>query len=151
MDTEWFGGVFWSKYITCFSVFGQLWQQLCPVCLSEKISCQIVVVLAGMYCWATVAQKFSELMFSPLFFYFILFLFFRGGSVCLSWLLGPSLLIKRKKLILLFVLILKNTRSLLSDLLVLQHQKDVCCCKYHQAFCLYPLFFLPFGDLFCCT
>lgn len=33
-------------------------------------------------------------------------IFFRGGSVCLSWLLEPSLSIKRKKLILLFDLIL---------------------------------------------
>lgn len=45
---EWIDGVYWSKYITCFSVYGQLWQQPCPVCLSEKITCQIVVVLAGM-------------------------------------------------------------------------------------------------------
>lgn len=31
--------------------------------------------------------------------------------------------------------------SLSSDSLVLQHQKDVCYCIYHQAFCLYQLFF----------
>lgn len=44
---EWINGVYWSKYITCFSVYGQLWQP-CPICLSEKKTCQIVVVLDGM-------------------------------------------------------------------------------------------------------
>lgn len=72
---------------------------------------------------------------------------FRGGSVCLSWLLEPSLSIKEKPLFCyLFWSYVKNTMSLSSDSLVLQHQKDVCCCIYHQAFCLYQLFFfLPFG------
>lgn len=41
--------------------------------------------------------------------------------------------------------------SLSSDSLVLQHQKDVCCCIYHQAFCLDQLlffcFFLPFWGI----
>jgi len=36
-----------------------------------------------------------------------------------------------------------------SESLVLQHQKDVCCCIYHQALWLYQLFicycFLPNG------
>lgn len=54
-------------------------------------------------CWnvmlSNCCTNFSELTFPP-------FFCFRGGSVCLSWLLEPSLSIKRKKnLILLFVLI----------------------------------------------
>lgn len=134
---EWIDGVYWSKYTTCFSVFGQ---QPCPVCLSEKITCQIVVVLAGMYCWATVAQ-ISLTDVSPIVFFLLLLLSFRGGSVCLSWLLEPSLSIKKKIFCYLFLTHVKNTMGLSSDSLVLQHQKDVCYCIYHQAFCLYQLFF----------
>lgn len=150
---EWINGVYWSKYITCFSVFGQ---QPCPVCLSEKITCQIVVVLAGMYCWATVAQ-ISLTDVSPLVFVFIfIFLFFRGGSVCLSWLLEPSLPIKGKALILLFCF----------DMMWRYHESVMwfigtatpkrCLLLYISsgllslsAFMFY--FFFPLGDTFWCT
>lgn len=44
----------------------------------------IIAVLAGMYFWATIAQ-FSLTDVPPL---------IRGGSVCLSWLLEPSLSVK---------------------------------------------------------
>lgn len=79
-----------------------------------------------MYCWAIVAQ-ISLTDVSPV-------ILFRGGSVCLSWLLETSLSIKKPSLCYLFWHHVKKTTSLSSDSLVLQHQKDVCCCIYHQAF-----------------
>lgn len=92
-------GVYWSKYIICLSVNGQLWQPR-PVCLSEK---KIKMPDCCCSCWnvmlSNCCTNFSESTFPPLIdfvFNFILFVFPRGGSVCLSWLLEPSQSTKRK-------------------------------------------------------
>lgn len=98
-----------------------------------------------MYCWATVAQ-ISLTDVSPSFWFFLLF--FRGGSVCLSWLLEPSLSIEIKSLFCcLFWTYVKNTMS-----------HWYCNTKMMSAvvYIIRPsviisFYFFPFRDLFCCT
>lgn len=89
---------------------------------------------------------------------FVWFDFFWGGSVCLSWLLEPSLPIKGKNpyCVVLFWHDTMNTASPSRDSLgTATPKRDVCCCIYHQAFCRYQLSFfffsVPLWDLFCCT
>lgn len=108
--------------------------------LSQKIAYQIVVVvLAGMSSWATVAQNSPNWCF-PRFVLFVLF-FPRGGSVCLSWRLEPSVYWKIQH-ILLFVLTCLICGVICWYCNTKKKKKDVCFCIYHhQACCLYQLLF----------
>lgn len=88
------------------SVFnGQLWQPR-PLRLSERKKKNHMADCCCS-CWNVMSSNcctnFSELTFFPhyryllLFFLLFIFPFTRGGSVCLSWLLEPSLSIKKRE------------------------------------------------------
>lgn len=83
---------------------------------------------------------------SPLLFLLLLlfsgFFFYRGGSVCLSWLLEPSLSIKRKPI---FCCLFWSVWSVEWFAGTATPKRCVLLYINHQAFCLYQLFlFVPF-------
>lgn len=93
---------YWSQMTRPVSVFnGQLWQPR-PLRLSEKKKNHMADCCCS--CWNVMSSNcctsFSELTFFPIidiYFFFFFFPFTRGGSVCLSWLLEPSLSIKKRE------------------------------------------------------
>lgn len=140
------------KYIVSFSVWNSF--DSTPVLFASQRKSNATLLLFLLECIVEqLLHKFLTTdVFTQLFFTFCS----RGGSVCLSWLLEPSLSIKIIVSLFLFLPFVKTTTNLPLDPLVLQHQKDVCCCVHiyhHQAFCLLSLlFFLPFsGELICRT
>lgn len=121
-----------------------MWQQPCPVCLSEKnhmpdCCCSCWNVLLSNCC-----TNFSDWRF-PCYF------FFRGGSVCLSWLLEPSLSIKRTSLFC-YLFWWKpwvcqvihwycNTKMMSAVVYIIRPSVVIS----------FYFFFFPLGDLFCRT
>lgn len=84
---EWIDGVYWSKYITCFSVFGQCDNDLVLFASQRKSHARLLLFLLE----CNVEQLLHKFLWTDIF----PVILFRGGSVCLSWLLEPSLSIKR--------------------------------------------------------
>lgn len=102
---EWLDGVSWSKYITCFSVLDSCDNNFVLFASQRKSHARLLLFLLE----CIVEQLLHKFLWNDVSPILLFFFFSRGGSVCLSWLLEPSLSIKRKKiLILLFVLTLSG-------------------------------------------
>lgn len=141
---EWINGVYWSKYITCFSVLDRCDHKLVLYASQRKISCQIVVVLAGMYCWATVAQISLNWCFPCC---------FSGEALCLSWLLDPSLSVKRNPYFIILFWLFTLCEECHESVWVIQwyrNTKKMSAVVYIMPSVFISFYFLPFwGDLFC--